>query len=313
MLRLWNIHLFCSVALACLILPVFPLAKEYHKDTIVSITCVDADGAERSGSGVFISEEGHVLTAKHVVLGKSDELLDTTICRGGIGNSKLTKNELQPLYESENLDAAVLQYPGRSNGTYMKYCPLDTRFSLAEVVAIGFPGETRTGQPSMRVGVLSTITPDRYGLIESDSATTLGMSGGMVTLVENDMLIGIVAGTQLNIKSIPSFYAVLAAEQLAREFSVYGLEDGGSDCDAVNALSEEFGSGQNQWTAADDPLPLGYNAESSFCYIVKVWGKMDHQSDIVAIDVDQDGQFILTGKNGGGGLHGASARCVRLQ
>ncbi len=49
-----------------------------------------------------------------------------------------------------------------------------------EIYASGFPGDTKTGVPSFRKGILSTVFPMNGGVLETDGQTVAGMSGGPV-------------------------------------------------------------------------------------------------------------------------------------
>ena len=290
------------------------------KDAIVSIKCTSkGETIVREGTGVFISENGKILTARHVVLGshsKADFQNDRTLvsCEGQRGNSRtLGGARLVVQSISGDFDAAVLSFPNQENLPYLRYCNVEERrFLGSQILATGFPRDSETGDPSSRAGIISTNSPDVRGFIETDVPTTIGMSGGMVTLAENDKLIGIVSGTEFEVATgQPKFYAVLAAQRLANDFANFGLELDPDGCPPRNPLSEIKGDVAGKpWEVQDGDLKLGMKSGEGFCFLVRVWGDLDHPSDSVSVKLDAENEFVLAGQNSGGGRHGGYAQCV---
>lgn len=280
-------------------------------DTIVHISCSSPDGPAVPASGVLISDTGMVLTVRHALPGQGASLPAGTVCTGAIGNANRPRSTLIPQAVSLRYDAMLMKLP--QEGTpFQRFCRLEPRMQRGQIIATGFPLDSTTGVPSSRVGVLSTVQPDFMGIIDTDSSTTMGMSGGMVTLAENGNLIGIVSGAGTDPRGVPSIYRVLAAQVLEAEFSSFGLTVDAEGCQAPDRLTPVMGPFQGgNWRASDPPLPLGLRDGEGFCFLVSVWGAMDHPQDQLQIGL-QEGEFVLSGRNAGGGSHGAQARCARF-
>ena len=148
-------------------------------------------------------------------------------------------------------------------------------------------------------------------MIETDSATTTGMSGGMVTLGNTSNLIGIVAGADTDpATGLPNFYGVLPAHLLANAFPE--LQEEKTACTPKARLTKEYGRDIN-WRAGDGPLSLEMHKDEGFCYITHIWGLFDNQRDSVFVSVNRTtGLFELNGIHEGPGRHGAYARCIRF-
>ncbi len=272
-------------------------------ETIVYITCKTADGIESQGSGVLISPDGKVLTAKHVIPTKNGESEAGTVCNGAIGSAFSSTRRMIIGKKSSHYDAAILKFSpiGGEKFNCLKYCKLSDSMRRKKIFATGFPDKTGSGVPSSRIGVLSTILPDQKGFIETDSATARGMSGGMVTLENSSSLIGIIAGAEFDPGTgTPKYFAVLAAQEIADEL---GLTEESVSC------IKEFGP-DKKWQSGDPPLKLGINKEEGYCFLTGVWGIFNNIDDKVWIETDEKGEFVLTGIKQGGGKNGAFARCV---
>lgn len=300
-----------AAALALLLPPA--AAGDELDPTIVHIECSEPGGTPRKGTGVVISQNGMVLTAKHVVLGTSPTRRDDTTCSGSLGHALAGKSGMSFQTVSTAYDAALLKYPGLVDAPHVQFCQVEPRHKRAEVIASGFPLLSATGQPSERKGILATIEPDGKGLLESDAATTSGMSGGRVTFTENGTLVGIVSGVSPDpATGYPNAYAVLAASRLAPEFGQFGLASDPALCGARQRIVPTVVDSAAPWVAGDDPLPLGMKAGEGFCYLVRVWGEFDDIADAVEIAL-QDGEYVLQGKNASSPAdHGAVAECVRF-
>lgn len=306
-------------ALAALALPALaaaPARADIIGDTLVYIECRDTAHPEpRRGSGVVISASGMVLTARHVVFGAEARRPEGLDCKGAIRHRNLPPSTLSFNLASTTYDAAVLKLPAAENMPHQRFCPLSPAMIRQAVIATGFPRLTSTGVPSSRQGILSTLEPDADGWIETDSATTTGMSGGMVTLARGGALIGIVSGAQPDPSTgYPNSFAVLAAERLAPEFAQFGLAaHDAATCAGLPPVGPVMGTlpDGRPWQAGDPDLPLGMRADQGLCAITRVWGEFDHPADSVAIGLDDAGGYVLRGTNAGQGAHGAEARCIR--
>ncbi|WP_265502581.1 S1 family peptidase [Paracoccus beibuensis] len=294
-----------------------PAAADPLDQTLVHIECHEPGGRQRAGTGVVISPDGMVLTARHVVAGAGAVMPAGTVCTGSLGHAGGVRATLTPQKVSTEFDAAVLKYPGLAGAEHLAYCDVQPRHKRAQVIAAGFPLVSATGQPSERMGILSTIEPGGIaapGLLESDAATTSGMSGGRVTLDENGQLIGIVAGvTPDPTTGYPNAYAVLSAGSLAGEFGRFGLRTDPARCEPVQAVVSPQAASGVTWRAADGPLPLGVRADEGFCYLVRIWGSFEDPRDAVEISVSPEGEYVLSGHDpAASGNHGAVAQCVRF-
>lgn len=301
---------FYGLAMLGLLLMPGAVFAQSIEQTIVYIKCTydgmpDVD-PEPWGSGVLVSESGHILTAKHVVYGASKTEPPGLECFGSIGKSSESQKRLLPKKASSEHDAIILKHPDDQT-PFMKYCALSPQFARQEIFATGFPLKAKPAfVPSSRLGILST-TETRDGIIETDGQTTEGMSGGAVSLARSNTLIGIVVGANTNDLGLVTDYAVLAAEDISDDLGRYMTEE--PDC-LTPRFTEVMGVG---WTAGvSGTLNLGMHPDEGFCYITKVWGRFDDLFDNVEIRVDPEKGFQLVGEQGGNGKHGAYAQCVRF-
>lgn len=296
----------------CLTFAVPPGARaDLIAETVVSITCTTPGVPPRKGSGVVVAENGTILTAKHVVFGSSAPGSVMPVCTGSTGKATFAQDSLILRRTSQDYDAVLLKSP-HEGVPFQRYCKLAPWMLRAQVIATGFPLGSKTGVPSSRVGVLSTVEVDHEGIVETDAATTSGISGGMVTMAGNGNLVGIVSGYNPDQQDgLPANYRVLAAEALAGDFpELQEDQEGCAEKAAATGILGSRGTG-NLWRSVDAPLKLGMRAEEGVCFLVTVWGAFDSSSDSVGIEVI-DGEYLLSGKNGGGNYHGALARCMRF-
>jgi|GEM_PF-1758836 len=282
--------------------------------TIVHIECAEPGGPPRPGTGVVISPNGMVLTAKHIVQGASPRRRNDTVCKGSLGHALFSHDTMTFQKASADYDAVILKYPGLINAPHVQYCPVEPRHKRAAVIAAGFPLISATGQPSERLGILATVEPDPNGLLESDAATTSGMSGGRVTLMENGGLVGIVSGASPDdANGFPAVYAILAASLLAPEFGgQFGLTTDPVLCAPRQRVTTPPAPPDGPWVPADGDMKLGMKAGEGFCYLVRVWGDFDNPRASVEIRLDQDQEYVLTGTEAEARNHGAVAQCVRF-
>lgn len=166
------------------------------------------------GTGVVISEEGHVLTAEHVVPEGYE-------CVGALENNTIARRQLQVDFKdyqlSEKIDGKLLRFIASSGEVfeYATYCPA-TAGNVGDVIVVkGFHGKSK-GLPSATLGILSTYIPNPRGILETDAQTVGGKSGGPVFLQNTNTIIGIVAGAEFDPSGLPAYYGVLTAEALAQ-------------------------------------------------------------------------------------------------
>ena len=194
-------------------------------NAVVFIECSEPGKPTRKGSGVFISDNGHVLTAKHVVLGESNTISDKLVCEGSVEHAHKAKSQLSIKDVSNRYDAAILKFP-EAGQKFVQYCKPTTEHVGKDLLATGFPRNSQTGRLSPRKGILSSNEPTFNGKLETDAATTTGLSGGPVVLSENGALVGIVMGASIDkVTGYPSDYGVLAAYLLKNEFENWGLKE----------------------------------------------------------------------------------------
>jgi S1-C subfamily serine protease len=197
-------------------------------NSVVYIECYAPDGAHvSSGSGIIVSDDGRILTAKHVVPPNAS-------CKGVRGTgAKTPDRDLVHGRRSNDYDAAIMRFvpnPGERFNP-VRYVRLTPEMQGQSITAYGFPdkelrtanGESSnsTGQISARRGIISTTVPNKKGWIETDALTARGMSGGPVILDADNTLIGIItAATFDNLSSAPTNYGVLAAQRVANELGL---------------------------------------------------------------------------------------------
>ncbi len=133
-----------------------------------------------SGSGFFITAEGHILTAHHVVDGRKVQI--------GVMTHDGRTYEAKVVGTDPNTDLAVLKIQPPANGTYRPLEPGDSdRLRIGEfVVALGAPlGLERTAtlgivsQKGRNIGKLTFES-----MIQTDASINPGSSGGPVVDVD---------------------------------------------------------------------------------------------------------------------------------
>ena len=274
--------------------------------TIVFIHCDTKEGKVR-GSGVLVSEQGHVLTAGHVVK-------DATGCQGSIGYANPEGGDpLIMQQQPTNLDAALLRFNKPGPFEYVKYCRLEDWMVRRDIYTAGYPGDTKTGTPSFRKGVLSSVFPNPDGVLETDSQTTAGMSGGPVFASDLKSLIGIVAGAHFDVLGTVGYYGILSTDRFRDQFQLTPSDEPCYHRTHEVALPAQV----NSWRPGrpGDPtndLPLGVHTDQGFCFISGLWGTTSDSRDSVKIEVKQN-QYFLTGQNVSGSTYGANVGCVWYQ
>ncbi len=132
-----------------------------------------------TGSGVFISPNGHVLTADHLLTAGIRG--DVTVCRS---NGECSKGEV--LYEEGKLDLALLKIysentPFAAIADPRKLAVGQSVFSIGN--PLGFPW-------SLSHGVISALNRDMsiYNMTQSDTFNNPGNSGGPMFNYEGEVI-----------------------------------------------------------------------------------------------------------------------------
>jgi hypothetical protein len=278
--------------------------------TIIYIECKEGvSGPVRRGTGVIVSPDGHVLTAGHVVLPPGKDIKDVKdlTCRGSIGvaqQSTMRDMVVQPINTA--VDAKLLRFVEPQPYEYVPYCKLENWMIRRKIFVAGFPGGAGVGVASFREGVLSTVFPDHRGLIQTDGQTIAGMSGGPVFSKNLGGLVGIVIGADFAADGTVSYFAILPiSSSIASTFelipSPVPCYRQNREVDLPKTLAE--------WNSDKSTVRLGVRAEEGVCFLSKVWGQFDSSEDSVSVEL-HDGEYVLTGVNRAGGVHGGSARCI---
>jgi hypothetical protein len=274
----------------------FAARGQSPEETIVYIEC-SAGGEVSRGSGVIVSPEGHVLTAGHVVP-------DGASCQGSVGVADpnlAARLIVQPTLVA--VDAALLRFARPGEYPFASYCPVETSALRREIVVAGFPGRSETGAISYRQGILSTVTPNARGLLETDGQTVAGMSGGPVYSKNMAGFLGIVAGADFAPDGTVSFYGIVPAAFYA---DALGLAESPRPCFRETAL----GPG-GRWRTGDPPLRLDVPPGEGVCFLAEVFGEFNAPEDRIWV-LPKDGGYEISGENRAGGLHGGEASCVWL-
>ncbi|TCP41875.1 S1 family peptidase [Rhodovulum marinum] len=275
--------------------------------TIVYVECTTPENKASRGSGVIVSAQGHVLTARHVAPFGST-------CSGSIGVADPRNAQrlvLQPA--TAPVDAALLRFARQDDYDFMGYCGLEDWMVRKRIVVAGFPGETETGVPSYREGILSTVLANPSGVLETDGQSVAGMSGGPVFSRNLFGLVGIVSGAEFDISGEPNYYGIIPAASIAR---VFGLTEAERPCyrehREFDLRDPETGAWAAIWEAGDADNHLGVFEDEGFCFVQEIWGAWNHPEDYVAVTL-QEGEYVMEGKNFSGETHGASARCIAYE
>lgn len=275
--------------------------------TIVYIECTTPEDKLSRGSGVIVSAQGHVLTARHVApVGSS--------CSGSIGvadSRNAQRLVLQPV--TAPVDAALLRFARQDAYDFAGFCELEDWMVRKRIIVAGYPGETETGVPSYREGILSTVLANPSGVLETDGQSVAGMSGGPVFSRNLAGLVGIVSGARFDITGEPSYYGIVPAAAVAR---VFGLTEADRPCyheyrdiDLTDPETEEW---RGEWNAGDAETPLGVRETEGVCFIEEIWGAWNHPDDSVGVFL-KEGEYVMSGQNFSEETHGAAARCIAYE
>lgn len=284
-----------------------PPAKASVQQMIVFLTCEDpesgASGAgTRSGTGVIVSSQGHVLTAGHVVP-------EGGTCRGAIGvadRGATRQMVVQPV--AAPVDVALLRFTAAQDYTAAETCRLEDWMVLSPIRSAGFPSITATGAPLFFDGILSSPIPDAEGLLDTSAGSVRGMSGGPVFTKDLRKLVGIIVGATYDSIGAVVSYKILPVSTAMR-FTM--LDSDGTPCfprSPVVDLPPEIAS----WSAARGETPIGLGVEDADCFLVGISGLMNDPGDRVGIEI-RDGQYVLVGDDRNGGNLRAMVRCVHSE
>jgi serine protease DegS len=142
------------------------------------------------GSGVIVSDEGHVLTSMHVIEGAQNIEV-----RFGDLNNKLYISAARLVGADPNTDLALLQIDSDALPPPILIGSSDDVRVGDTVLAIGFPSQELTSQKSVSRGIVSALGIPQNGLplveyIQTDAAINYGNSGGAL-INDQGELIGI--------------------------------------------------------------------------------------------------------------------------
>jgi|GEM_PF-4501952 len=209
-------------AIACLV-ALWPSTPAKASDAlVVYIECTGQDGARSQGSGILVSADGHVLTARHVVP-------DGASCQASIGNNTRQKRGIRKSFETRKIDGdfdAVLMEFGKDTGEafpFAQVCSITDALKGKEIIAKGFHADS-FGAPSATDGILSNTNIDFSGMIETTAMTVNGKSGGPVFLKDTDKIVGIIAGAQFTAQGIVSSYKMLAIDAILGDLDMISAQ-----------------------------------------------------------------------------------------
>lgn len=184
---------FQLILLCALIISTSVMAED---GIIVHIQCTSKKSV---GSGVIVSAEGHVLTAKHVLPNGSS-------CTASIGSTEGERFELTLLRIADNYDAALYKIEAeRAFPRYATVCPLEKQ---REIRTAGFHS-LMTGPPARKDGIVSTVKIEN-GAVQITAPVISGESGGPVFLKGTSSLVGIIKGADFDTMGLPVRHMVPA-------------------------------------------------------------------------------------------------------
>ena len=151
-----------------------------------------------SGTGFYVSSEGHIITNYHVVEG----------CKGmkvHVGGKVL---DALKIADDKKNDLALLKSTYSPN--FFFALSDESAYPLQEIVVVGYPfGERLSSTPKFTQGIVSSIAGlgNNYSQIQIDAALQPGNSGGPI-IDKNGNLVG-VAVAKLSLKKILKDYGVI--------------------------------------------------------------------------------------------------------
>lgn len=185
-----------------------PIKKDYNYDdvylsqvkSVVFISTKTSEGVS-SGSGSIITDDGYILTCRHVIAGNSDIHVRLKLERDGIKETQWEKAVV--VWENQELDAAILKI---AKGDYpsLSIRPLDIDTKTGEAIYLwGYPFGGRLSddlnelQPSLFQGYISSIqTKNGLERINTNMEAKRGCSGGPVFSKKDGSIVGILCGSQ---------------------------------------------------------------------------------------------------------------------
>ncbi|EGE55749.1 UNVERIFIED_ORG: hypothetical protein GGI63_000129 [Rhizobium esperanzae] len=182
------------------------------------------------GTGVIVTADGLVLTAKHVVPENAE-------CAGEIGRPSpnptfLLTRDAHPWPDWDIIALRIAKEQGRTF-PYVRYHKIVADFKGKSILARGI--KAGGSEIAVSAGIISTVNVDSRGFIETDALTSRGMSGGPVVLSDDGGLVGIIVGAELEgSPPTPRTYGVFAIQAVAADL---GLTEA-PQAVSVNAPSE---------------------------------------------------------------------------
>ena len=182
--------------------------KDYNYDdeylaqvkSVVFIRTKASDSVS-SGSGSIITDDGYILTCRHVIAGNTDIHVRLKLEKDGIKETKWEKAVV--VWENQELDAAILKI---ADGDYPSLAlrPLAIDTNTGEAIYLwGYPFGGRLSddlnelQPSLFQGYISSIqTKNSLERINTNMEAKRGCSGGPVFSKKDGSIIGILCGSQ---------------------------------------------------------------------------------------------------------------------
>ncbi len=247
-----------AILTGLLVLAASALAAQAENKLVVYIECTHATKPVSQGTGVVVSPEGHVLTARHVVP-------EGYSCKGALESRTNPLRGLIRPVQDRNLDAAIdgklLRFIPNEGETFAfaSFCPIEAGTVSKDLVAKGFHRES-IAFPSATAGVLSTHIPNDVGVVETDAMTISGKSGGPVFLKDTTSIIGVVAGAKFEPSTgQPAYFGVLSADAVA---FAYRIMQRGDSCEPEvepKVADAEAPAAKETWatTAVAATLPPG--------------------------------------------------------
>jgi len=217
------LHIALFLAAAMVWRPAF--AQTDVLEATVFIQCKNNDTQETSaGTGVVVSDVGHVLSVKHVLVGSPER--NRCFAQFGTASSSPDR-EIIRLDIVEGYDAAVFQFPIRTGETFkpLIYAPLDASMVGKTASVAGFPGGDSIS-PVINASVIGSVTLESSGTFPTGGRTSQGMSGGPFTF--EGKLIGLVNGGTSNSIGENESYDILAIEPFYDQVQAY-FEGEGAD------------------------------------------------------------------------------------
>ena len=168
--------------------PIAPASPAQPKDTY----------KVASGTGFYVSDQGHIITNHHVIDG----------CKNMKVHSKGKVLETLKIAYDELNDLALLKISGKP--THVFALSNESAFPLQDIVVAGFPfGDEISSSLKFTRGIVSSLTGigNNYSEIQIDAAIQPGNSGGPI-MDEFGNIVG-VAVAKLDIKAIIEDYGVI--------------------------------------------------------------------------------------------------------